>query len=190
MINSPLYHEVSYYPPSGSHLVGNTIIEQYSAVEGAFYSIISIANETLNPTGSVLPQNYEGYPIFEISRYKLGGSFGNFGNPKGDQFGANVLEMTLAVDNIGRTDLYNQNPFMFSLKTAAYTILGDDELTMLTSDKTYLNNVDWDANANQQNSTDQWFGLVYDDENQKFQLNYWFSGRIDPYLVKGHYHMY
>ena len=193
MINNTLYHEVAFHVLSGSDFGSDdSIIKNYTPLYGSFYSIVSLASEELNPTGSVLPQNYTGSIIFEIPRYKLGGTFGNFSSPTpyADNFGCNVLEMHLAVDCIGRSDFYNRPPSIFKLKTSAYNTTSDYEYTMLPSDKTYLNNVDWDWNANQQNDDKQWFGLIYDNNNQSFQLNYWFSSRTDVMLIKGSYELY
>lgn len=182
MINNILYHEVSFQPPSGSYEGDpNSSNSQYHPVYGAFYSIVNIASE-LNPTGSELPQDYEGYPIFEIPRFKYGGTFSNVNR---DDMGANTLEMKLVVENIGDLKGYNNPPVVLTLSHTVFTqdISTGDEFAG-TPEKYYLNNTNWDVvNAPQ-------FGIKYDIDTQSFFLQYWFSQSTDTLVIKGNYELF
>ena len=179
MINNTLNHEVSFQTPSGSYEgEPNSILSQYNPVYGAFYSMVSIAS-TLNPTGSVLPEDYQGYPIFEIPRFKYGGSFNN---PEIDDMGANTLEMRLVVENIGRE--YNTPPIIILLKHTVFTQNANVEYESNNIGKTYSNNANWDVISAPQ------FSIKYDDNNQLFFLQYWFSQLSDVVLIKGNYELF
>lgn len=206
MINNTLYHEVAIMVQSGSDFVNpgelGDINKNYASLQGSFYGLISIANQNFDPTGSVLPANYTGSIMFDIPRYKLGGVFGEFSAPQpyNDLYGCNALEMTLTVESISSKILFDKNPSFFHLRTAAVTTdtLGNEFTIGPVSDKVYLNNVDedWNVNGGGFGAVDnygndaQWFGLTYNDLEQKFQLNYWFSQINDIKIVKGIYQMY
>ncbi len=202
MINNVLYHEVVVLPQSGSEFENDNPEINYGGLCGAFYCLVAIENEERSPTGSVLPTDYTGSILFEMPRYKLGGEFENQNEfPNFDNYGCNVLEMTLMVDSISKRDLFNKNPSFFKLKTAAVStggLLGEFTIGPYSNNR-YLNNVDWIWNVNGGGSiyTDasgndvQWFGLIYDDISQSFKLNYWFSDVLSNVMViKGTYEMY
>lgn len=205
MINSPLYHEIAI----ASSSINDNVNYVYNPLYGSFYNTVYIPD---NDQDYPLGNDYTGSVIFEISRYRFANTFAEdqalaFGDP--DRIGANILEMFISVEPIGVN--FNTGPFTFTMISSAVTHASNgDEYTegAVSSeginypfsfkedhfneggDWNLFNVIDPAGYYDNAGNPTQTFNIVYNNLNQTFQLKWWMSKQLDPFIVRGNYLMY